>query len=182
MNLTSDDELIQLLSSSDNTDKGMRLLVEKYHMKIYYHIRYILISHEDANDVTQETFIKIWQNLKNFRGESGLYSWIYRIATNEAINFIRKNKKHKHLIRESTENYLANILASDTLIDGDELQIKLQNEVIKLPDQQRLIFNMRYFEGIKFKEIASILKITEGGAKSTYHIAEKKIKEFFKND
>jgi len=98
MNINSDDEIIQLLNHSNQVDYGMRLLVDKYHVRIYHHIRHILISHDDANDVTQECFIKVWQNLKNFRGDSSLYSWIYRIATNEAINFIRKNKKHRHLV------------------------------------------------------------------------------------
>lgn len=182
MIVKSDEEIIQLLTNSNTIEQGMRFLVDKYHIKIYHHIRQILLSHDDANDVTQETFIKIWHNIKKFRGDSSLYSWIYRIATNEAINFIRKNKKHRNLVRESTENYLSNILVSDTSIDGDELQINLQKAIIKLPDRQRLIFNMRYFEEIKFKDIAVILNLSEGGVKSTYHIAEKKIKDFFKND
>jgi len=182
MSINSDEEIIQLLTNPKKIEQGMRFLVDKYHIKIYHHIRHILLSHDDANDVTQETFIKIWKNIKNFRGDSSLYSWIYRIATNEAINFIRKNKKHKNLVRESTENYLANILVSDSSIDGEELQLNLQKAIIKLPDKQRLIFNMRYYEEIKFKDIALILNLSEGGAKSTYHIAEKKIKDFFKDD
>jgi len=180
--MISDDDIIQLIARSDKHEQGMRLLVDKYHQRIYHHIRHILISHDDANDVTQESFIKIWQNIKNFRGDSSLYSWIYRIATNEAINFIRRNKKHKYLVRESTENYLSNLLISDSFIDGDEIQLNLQKVVVKLPDQQRLIFNMRYFEEIKFKDIAAILNLSEGGVKSTYHIAEKKVKDFFKTD
>ena len=177
-----DDEIIKLLTNPESRDKGMRLLVEKYHVRIYKHIRHILLSHEDSNDVTQEVFVKIWQNIDKFRGDSKLYSWIYRIASNESLNYIRKNKKHKFLVRESTENYLAEILSGDPYINGEEIQIKLQKAIIKLPDKQRLIFNMRYFEEIKFKEIATILELTEGGVKSSYHIAEKKIREYLKPD
>jgi RNA polymerase sigma-70 factor (ECF subfamily) len=177
----TDKDIIKLIEDG-NSEKGMRILVDIYHIKIYNHIRHILISHEDTNDVTQEVFIKIWQNIGKFRGESKLFSWIYRIATNEAVNFLRKNRKHKILVRESTENYLANLLESDSEINGDKLQIDLQKAVLKLPEQQRLIFNMRYFEEIKFKDIASILKLSEGGVKSSYHVAEKKIRQFFKTD
>ena len=145
-------------------------------------MRQIVISHEDANDITQEVFIKVWQKMEHFRGDSSLFSWIYRIATNESLNHIRKNKKRKIFSTSGDEEYLLSKLETDPWISGDEIQLKLQKEVAKLPERQRLIFNMRYFEDLKFKDIAAILKQTEGGIKSSWHIAEKKIKESFKTD
>lgn len=178
----SDAEIVQLLTEKNQPDKAMRLLIKKYNSRIYNHIRGILISHDDTHDVAQEVFIKVWQNINSFRGDSGLFTWMYRIATNESLNFIRRNKKHTLFQSETSEQYLTGLLTSEKEISGDEIQMKLQKALIKLPDQQRIVFNMRYFDNIKFKDIAIILKLSEGGAKSNYHIAEKKVKEFLKNN
>lgn len=174
----SDKDIIDLIVEHNQPDKAMRLLLKKYQLRIYNHIRSILISHDDAHDVVQEVFVKAWLNIQNFRGESGLYTWIYRIATNESLNHIRKNKKHNLLKSESTEEYLVGLLVSEKQISGDEIQMKLQKAILKLPDQQRIVFNMRYFDNIKFKDIALIMSLSEGGVKSNYHFAEKKVREF----
>lgn len=147
---------------------------------MYFHVRRILVSHEDTNDVLQDIWVKIWQNLPKFQGKSSLYSWMYRIATNESINFIRKNKKHQILVRESTEEYLLARLKTDDWIEGDKLSMALQRATAKLPEKQRIIFNLRYYEETKFKDIAVILNISEGGVKSTYSVARKKVEKFIK--
>lgn len=176
----SDKEIVRLMVKENKADQAMRLLVAKYKERIYYHIRSILISHEDSHDVTQEVFIKAWRYMENFREDSSLYTWIYRIATNESLNFIRKNKKHVHGRIESDETYLQNLIKADGDMKGDEIQKLLQAIITKLPEKQRLIFNMRYYDHIKFKEIAKILDLTEGGVKSSYHLAEKKVREMLK--
>ncbi len=176
----TDSEIILMAKDEQKANEALRLLMRKYKVRIYNHIRGILISHEDSDDVTQDVFIKVWQNISTFRGDSSLFTWIYRIATNESLNHIRKNRKKKLFASENQEQYLLNLLSNETYINSEEIQMKLQKAIIKLPDQQRLIFNMRYFDHIKFKEMAEILELTEGGVKSNYHIAEKKIKEFLK--
>lgn len=182
MDEITDSEILYHFLELKNPDKAMRLLLKKYNIRIYNHVRGILISHDDTNDVVQDVFIKIWKNIDSFRGESGLFTWIYRIATNESLNFIRKNKKHTLFSSETSEEYLTGKLSSETQLSGDEIQMKLQKAIIKLPDQQRIIFGMRYYDNIKFKDISVILKISEGGAKSNYHIAEKKVKDFLKSN
>ena len=178
----SDNELIDLFKQGENSNYAFNLLVKKYQEKIYWHIRKIVINHEDADDVAQNTFIKIYKNLNNFRKDSQLFTWIYRIATNEAISFIKSKKRRLFLPIVDVEKGLANKLTDDPYFDGDELNLKLQQAVLKLPQKQRLIFNMKYFDELKYKEIADILKTSTGALKASYHHAVKKIEKFMAED
>lgn len=142
----------------------------------------MVIDHDDANDLVQDIFIKIWKNLDSFRKDSKLYTWIYRIATNETLNFLSKKKKRFFLPINDVAAELENKLDQGVLIDGDMVQLKLQKALLKLPEKQRLVFNMKYFENMKFDEISEITHTSVGALKASYHHAVKKIEEFVKLD
>lgn len=179
--MISDSELIQKLQDETQRREAFSLLIKKYQQKIYWHIRKMVIDHDDADDVVQETFIKIWQGLQNFRADSQLYTWIYRIATNESLNFLQKKRRQNHVPLEADDSLdlldtLESGIASD-YVSGEEIQIKLQKALLQLPDKQRLVFNMKYFDDMKYEEIAEITGTSVGALKSSYHIAVKKIEE-----
>lgn len=156
-------------------------LINKYKERLYYHIRRMVIDHEDADDLLQDTFVKIWQNLDKFQENSSLFNWIYRIATNECLNFLRKkNKQNTSSIDDSL--YLLNSLEESPYINGSELQMKLQRAILTLPEKQRIVFNMKYFEEMKYEEINEILGTSVGALKASYHHAVKKIEEYFTKD
>jgi RNA polymerase sigma-70 factor (ECF subfamily) len=178
----SDKELLELFRKGDNKHYVFNLLVRKYQTPIYRHIRRILISHDDTNDVVQNTFLKVWQNLDKFREDSQFYTWLYRIATNEALNFL-KQKRTKFLIPFiSVEKQLANTLKEDPYFKGDAIQHKLQLAILQLPEKQRIVFNMKYFEGMKYEDMAEILGTSIGALKASYHIAVKKIENILTTD
>lgn len=160
-------------------EKGFSLIVSTYKERLYWLIRRIVISHADTDDVLQDTFVKIWQNLSKYRGDAELYTWLYRIAVNESLAFLKK-KKRLVLGLSNYGELLSEKLESDVYFDGDEFQLKLQKALLKLPDQQRLVFNLKYFDDMKYKDIAVILNKSEGGLKANYHHAVKKIEEFIK--
>jgi RNA polymerase sigma-70 factor, ECF subfamily len=138
----------------------------------------MVLNHDDADDVLQNTFIKVFGNLKNFKGDSKLYSWMYRIATNEAITFMQQRAKKQGISNEEIQQKAINKLESDVFFDGDEIQLKLQKAIAKLPDKQQLVFKMKYFEELKYEEMSEILNTSVGALKASYHIAVKKIEEF----
>lgn len=138
----------------------------------------MVLNHDDADDVLQNTFIKVFGNLKNFKGDSKLYSWMYRIATNEAITFMQQRAKKQGISNEEVQQKAINKLESDVFFDGDDIQLKLQKAIAKLPDKQQMVFKMRYFEEIKYEEMSEILNTSVGALKASYHIAAKKIEEF----
>ncbi|MCY7359950.1 MAG: sigma-70 family RNA polymerase sigma factor [Rudanella sp.] len=167
---------------------AFNLMVRKYQQKIYWHIRKMVIDHDDANDLTQETFIKVWSSLENFRGDSQLYTWIYRIATNECLNFLNKKRRRFFLPIGDVEGELmekleenADLSTSGGELSGEEIQLKLQKALLKLPDKQRLVFNMKYFDDMKYEEIAAITGTSVGALKASYHLAVKKIEDFLTN-
>lgn len=176
----SDERLI--VQIKDPTQKRMAFheLVTIYQEKLYWHIRKIVIDHDDTDDILQDVFVKVWNNIDNFREESSLYTWLFRIATNESLTFLSKQKRRKIFFVQSDDEYLLGKLEADEYFDGDEIQRKLMAAVLKLPDRQRLVFNMKYFSGMKFTEIAEILQLTTGALKASYHIAVKKIEEYLK--
>jgi RNA polymerase sigma-70 factor (ECF subfamily) len=174
----SDEELIELFSV--DSEKAFNLIVKKFQERLYWHIRKIVISHDDADDVLQNTFIKAWKAFDKFENKSKLYTWFYRIATNESITFINLKKKKQEDTIEDYQNELGQYIESDPFFDGDELQLQLQKAVLSLPEKQRLVFNMKYFDDLKYSEIAEILDITEGSLKASYHLAVKKIETYFK--
>jgi RNA polymerase sigma-70 factor, ECF subfamily len=178
----SEDNLIGRLKDPSQKRLAFYELVTTYREKLYWHIRKIVVSHDDADDILQNVLMKVWNNIEGFREESSLYTWLFRIATNEALSFLSKQRRKRLLFVESEEDYLSARLEADEYFDGDEIQKKLMRHVLKLPKKQRLIFNMKYFDGLKFTEIAEILNLTTGALKASYHHACKKIEEGLKND
>ncbi|WP_449500856.1 RNA polymerase sigma factor [Aquimarina pacifica] len=162
-----------------NTSFGK--LVSLYKERLYWHIRNMLKNHEDTNDVLQNVFIKIHKNIKNFKGESKLYSWMYRIATNESITFLNKKAKKHNISLDELNNQLVRNLEADVYYDGDQMQLKLQKAIATLPQKQQQVFNMKYFQELKYREMSEILETSEGALKASYHIATKKIEDFLKN-
>lgn len=171
-------KLVELLQNANTIDVAFRTLMSTYKERLYWHIRKIVLNHDDADDVLQDTFIKVYRNIHNFKGESKLYSWLYRIATNESITFLNKKAKEMHLSGEELQQQLVNNLTSDVYFDGNEIQIKLQNAIAQLPQKQQLVFNMRYFDEMKYEDMSIILETSVGALKASYHHAAKKIEEF----
>jgi len=174
----SDSELLEMFHNSGNPDYAFNLLVRKYQEKVYWHIRRLVIDHDDANDIAQNVFIKAWQGLPHFRGDSGIFSWLYRIATNEAITFLNKKRKRFFIPWHDIEQALSEKLESDRYFSADEVLLKLQKAILSLPPKQRVIFNMRYYDSIKYEEMAKILNTTEGALKASYHHAARKVERY----
>lgn len=163
-------------------NEAFRRLVREYQRPLYNHVRNMVMNHDDADDVLQNTFVKIFQNLKNFKGESKLYSWIYRIATNEAINFINTRAKKSGISNEELKDKLVKNLEADVDYDGNEIQLKLQKAVATLPEKQQQVFKMKYFEELKYEEMSEILQTSVGALKASYFHAVKKIEEFLNSN
>ena len=175
-------KLLSLLKLDNSKELAFKTLVKRYKEKLYWHIRKIVISHDDADDILQNTFIKIFRNIDKFKGDSKLYTWMYRIATNESISFLNSKAKRNQVSNETlNENAIQNLVA-DVYFEGDEIQLKLQKAIAQLPRIQQLVFNMRYFDDIKYKDMSSILETSEGALKASYHIAVKKIKTYLQAD
>lgn len=174
--------LLQNLQDPKQRDKAFQELLSCYKERLYWHIRNMVKDHDDTDDILQNTFIKIYRNIDKFKGESKLYSWMYRIATNETITFLNLKAKRTHINSEELQTQLIENLESDVYFEGDEIQLKLQKAIATLPQKQQLVFNMKYFEELKYREIADILETSEGALKASYHIAVKKIEEFLKGD
>jgi len=172
-----DKELLEQFRNPETKSYAFNLLMRKYQQRLYWHIRRIVIDHDDANDIVQNVFIKVWKALVNFREDSQLYTWLYRIATNESISFLNSKKKRFFIPIGDVEHELSGNLSNDHNFNGDQIMMKLQQAVLKLPTQQRIIFNMKYFDGLKYEEIAVILKLTTGALKASYHHAVKKIEK-----
>jgi len=176
--LQDEAKLLTQLKLDDSKELAFKTLVKHYKERLYWHIRKIVISHDDADDVLQNTFIKIFRNIDKFKGDSKLYTWMYRIATNESITFLNSKAKRNQVSNETlNENALQNLVA-DVYFEGDEIQLKLQKAIAQLPRTQQLVFNMRYFDTIKYKDMSEILETSEGALKASYHIAVKKIKAY----
>lgn len=175
--ILSDSELVEMLREPRTRREGFAVLVKQYSEKLYWKVRRIVLSHEDANDVLQNVFIKVWSNLQNFQGKSSLSTWLYRIAVNESLDFLRKQKLADKVSADEDVS-VASRLMSDEYFDGDEVQARLQEAVARLPEVQRMVFNLKYFEEIKYSEMSQILNTSEGALKASYHLAVKKITEY----
>jgi len=177
-----EDELVKKLQDKAFKNEAFEELLNQYKERLYWHIRSMLKSHEDTDDVLQNVFIKIYKNIDKFKGNSKLYSWMYRIATNESITFLNKRAKRLQISDEELQNKMINDLKSDVYFEGTEIQLKLQEAIALLPNKQQQVFNMKYFQNLKYKEMAEILDTSEGALKASYHHATKKIEEFLKSD
>lgn len=175
----TDEELLLKLRNDDTRNYGFNLLVRTYQQRVYSIARKMVIDHDDAHDVTQEVFIKIYRSLHTFREDSKLFTWIYRIATNECLTFLSKKKRRFFLPIEDIGPELTSKIDS---LDGDEIQKKLQKAILKLPDKQRLVFNMKYYEDLTYEEMESVTGTSIGALKASYHHAVKKIEEFLTKD
>jgi len=178
----NDQHIISDLKNENKRNLAFHVLVKTYQERLYWHIRKIVLNHDDADDVLQNTFMKVWRNIDTFREESSLYTWLYRIATNESITFLNSRKKKSMIPLNDESEYLLENLMSDPYFEGDQVQIKLQQAIIRLPEKQRLVFNMKYFDEMKYDDMAEILDTSVGALKASYHHAVKKVEEYLKNN
>lgn len=177
-----DHELLEKIRNPETRNYGFNLLVRAYQQRVYGLVRKMLIDHDDSDDVTQEVFIKIHKAIDKFREDAQLYTWIYRIATNECLSFLKKKKRRFFLPLEDVSKELSNKIDASPDLDGDEIQRKLQKALLTLPDKQRLVFNMKYFDDMTYEQIAEITTTSIGALKASFHHATKKIEEFLTTD
>ena len=171
----TDKEILDLYNSGQR-ELAFKELVNSYSERLYWHVRRFLCSHEDTDDLLQDIFVKIWSSLSTFRGESQLYTWLYRIATNESLNFLQKQKIRAALQFESMSSKIEERIDEDTLMDGDQLQRDLMKAIQRLPSKQRTVFIMRWFDNLSYEDISEILGTSVGALKASYHFASEKIK------
>lgn len=176
--MQEEQEFIKKLLNPKTQNEAFKELLRDYQKPLYNHIRNIVLNHDDADDVLQNTFVKVFQYLKNFKGESKLFSWMYRIATNEALTFLNQKSKINGISSEEVQNKTIDNLQADVFFDGNEIQLKLQKAIAILPEKQQLVFKMKYFEELKYEEISEILGTSVGALKASYHHAVKKIEAF----
>lgn len=178
----TEDEIIMQLRDPERQRGAFAQLVSLYGEKLYWQIRKMVLSHEDANDLLQNTFLKAWTNIEYFRGEAKLSTWLYKIAINECITFLNRQRSQNLISIDDTDTFLLERLKGDEYFDGDEAQLRLQQAILTLPEKQRLVFNMKYFDEMKYEEMSEILGTSVGALKASYHHAVKKVEEFLTND
>jgi RNA polymerase sigma factor (sigma-70 family) len=176
-----DKELLMQFRESASKEAGYTRIIKKYQEKLYWHIRRMVVTHDDANDVLQNMFIKVWNGLDNFREDSQLYTWLYRIATNESLSFLEQQKKRSSISLSDVESGLSNRLQADKHFDANKLEWKLQLGIQQLPEKQRAVFNLRYYDEMPYEEMSRVLETSEGALKASYHHAVKKIEDFILN-
>ncbi|MCR5578274.1 MAG: sigma-70 family RNA polymerase sigma factor [Prevotella sp.] len=181
MNKYDDNQIKELLMKPETQRKGFEMLVRQYSEQLYWQVRRIVLTHEDSNDVLQNTFIKAWNGLSSFHGDSKVLTWLSRIAINESLDFVRKQKNIAVVSADDSESSVANTLMADEYFDGDETEAQLQEAIASLPEVQRTVFTLRYYDEMKYSEMSKLLNTSEGSLKASYHIAVKKISEFFKS-
>ena len=179
MNKIDETELIPRLQDPDTRRDAFEEVVKAFGEPLYWQIRRMVLDHDDANDLLQNTFIKAWTSLDMFRGDARLSTWLYRIALNECLNFLSKQQTQRNISIDNEEASVANLLESDPYFDGDETQILFQEAIHTLPEKQRMVFQMKYFQEMKYEDISDIMGTTVGSLKASYHHAVKKIEDFF---
>ncbi len=179
--MIAEETLVKELKQKDTQAKAFEVLITSYKERLYWHIRRIVLDHDDADDVLQNTFIKVFRNIDKFKGDSKLYSWMYRIGTNEALTFLKTKSRKLGVSSDELIERKANTLEADVYFEGDEIQLQLQRAIARLPEKQKLVFNMKYFEELKYEEISEILGTSVGALKASYHLAVKKIEGFLEN-
>lgn len=172
-----DEYILQKFEDEKTRHEAFSLLLNKYQQKVYWHIRRMVLNHDDADDLVQDVFIKVWKNLINFRQDSQLYTWLYRIATNESITFLNKKKAKNNVSIDEVSEQLSDSLNEEDYFTGDAIQKKLQQALLTLPEKQKLVFNMKYYDDMKFQEISDVLGTSVGALKASYHLAVKKIEQ-----
>ncbi|GGC74958.1 DNA-directed RNA polymerase sigma-70 factor [Pedobacter quisquiliarum] len=182
MKQVEDAEILEKFSVERTRQEAFSLLLNKYQQKIYWHIRRLVINHDDTDDLVQDVFVKVWKNLGNFRSDSQLYTWIYRIATNESITFLNKQKRQNNTPLDEVSSEVVESMVEPSYFNGTEIQLKLQRAIQTLPEKQKLIFNMKYFDDMKYEEISEVLGTSVGALKASFHIAVKKIETFMLNE
>jgi RNA polymerase sigma-70 factor (ECF subfamily) len=178
----NDVELLDIFHNNNKKNYAFELIIKKYQERLYWHVRKLVICHHDTDDIMQNVFTKVWKGLENFRGDSELFTWLYRIATNESLTFLKKKRTRFFIPFHNIEEQLKNSLESDEFFTGDQIQLKLQKAILKLPDKQRLVFNMKYFDNMKYEKMSKILDTSIGALKASYHHATKKIEKYLLND
>jgi len=173
-----DAEILRKFQDEKTRNEAFNLLLKKYQQKLYWHVRRMVIDHDDADDLIQDTFVKVWKNLPGFRSDAQLYTWMYRIATNECITFLNKKKQKNNIPLDDVSYELADTLADSSYFNGDQAQLKLQQAILTLPEKQRLVFNMKYYDDMKYEEMSEVLGTSVGALKASFHLAVKKIESF----
>lgn len=179
-NNNTESELDARLRNPATCREAFGEVIKQYSEKLYWQIRRMVQNHDDANDLLQTTFMKAWQNIENFRGDAKLSTWLHKIAINESLTFLERERKRKNLSLDDEETYLVNAIEADTEIDGDALKLELRKAIAKLPEKQRIVFNMRYYDETPYEEMSQILGTSTGALKASYHLAVKKIEQYFK--
>ena len=179
--ILDDTELLQQFRVDATKERAFTAILKKYREKLYWHIRRMVVDHEDANDVLQNMFVKAWKGLENFREDSRLYTWLYRIATNESLTFLEQQKRRATVSMDEEESGLSNKVKADSNFDGNKLEWKLQLAVQQLPEKQKAVFNLRYYEEMPYNEMSKVLETSEGALKASYHHAVKKIEDYILN-
>ncbi len=179
MSIQVDDaDILSKFQDERTRNEAFNLLLKKYQQRIYWHVRRMVIDHNDADDIVQDVFVKVWKSLPGFRNDSQLYTWLYRIATNECITFLNKKKQKNNISIDEVGYDLADTLADSTYFNGDQAQMKLQQALLTLPEKQKLVFNMKYYDDMKYEEMSEILGTSVGALKASFHLAVKKIEAF----
>ena len=177
----SDSELLVEFRNPDSKEKAFTSIIKKYQEKLYWHLRRMVVDHDDANDVLQNEMIRVWNGLENFREDSQLYTWLYRVATNECLTFLEQQKKRAAVSLSDVESGLENKIKADQNFDGKKLEWKLQLGIQQLPEKQRIVFQLRYYDEMPYEEMSRVLETSEGALKASYHHAVKKIEDYIKN-
>lgn len=176
-----DTELLHQFRDPETKEKGFTSIIKKYQEKLYWHIRRMVVTHDDANDVLQNVFIRVWNGLANYREDAKLYTWLYRVATNECLTYLEQQKRKSSISLSDIEEGLSNRVMADKYFDPSKLEWKLQLAIQKLPEKQRIVFNMRYFDEMPYEEMSRVLETSQGALKASYHHAVKKVEDFILN-
>jgi RNA polymerase sigma-70 factor (ECF subfamily) len=177
----SDAELLIQFRNPATKEQAFTSIIRKYQERLYWHIRRMVVDHDDANDVLQNVFIRVWNGLENFREDAQLYTWLYRIATNESLTFMEQQKKRSAVSLSDVESGLSNKIKADKHFDANKLEWKLQLAIQQLPEKQRIVFSLRYYDEMPYEEMSKVLDTSEGALKASYHHAVKKIEDYIKN-
>ena len=176
-----DKELLLQFHTTATKERAFTAIIKKYQEKLYWHVRRLVVDHDDANDVLQNVLIRVWNGLENFREDSQLYTWLYRVATNECLTFLEQQKKRASVSLSEVESGLENKIKADKYFDPQKLEWKLQLAIQQLPDKQRIVFNLRYYDEMPYEQMSRVLETSEGALKASYHHAVKKIENFILN-